>query len=94
MENNVGSERNYTKDEVETPTNITIKGILGLLIGSISDNEGEGNKREVISLGIGDPTAHSCFHTTAAAKEAVVESLLLDKFNGYSPTVGLPTARK
>ncbi|MCD7448228.1 hypothetical protein HAX54_039989 [Datura stramonium] len=56
-------------------------------------NGGEG-KREVISLGIGDPTAHSCFHTTDAAKEAVVESLLLDKFNGYSPTTGLPAARK
>lgn len=48
----------------------------------------------MISLGIGDPTAHSCFHTTDAAKEAVVESLLLDKFNGYSPSNGLAIARK
>lgn len=49
---------------------------------------------EVISLGIGDPTAHSCFHTTAVAQEAVVDSLLSAKFNGYSPTAGLPQARK
>lgn len=48
----------------------------------------------MISLGIGDPTAHSCFHTTNEAKEAVVESLLIDKFNGYSPSAGLPTTRK
>ncbi|MCD7468585.1 hypothetical protein HAX54_006945 [Datura stramonium] len=51
-------------------------------------------KKEVILLGIGDPTAHSCFQTTNAAKDAVVESLLLDKFNGYSPIPGLPTTRK
>ncbi|XP_015059661.1 probable aminotransferase TAT2 isoform X1 [Solanum pennellii] len=82
---------NYTK-ELETPTNITIKKILGLLMGII-DGDGE-RKREVISLGIGDPTAHSCFHTTNEAKEAVVESLLIDKFNGYSPSAGLPTTRK
>nr|AHN10105.1 aromatic amino acid aminotransferase 5 [Atropa belladonna] len=87
---NISFGENYTK-QVETPTNITIKGILGLLMDNIEGDEG---KREVISLGIGDPTAHSCFHTTDAAKEAVVESLLLDKFNGYSPTSGLPAARK
>lgn len=78
-------------ENMERQANITIKGILGLLMDNIDGGE---NKREVISLGIGDPTAHSCFHTTDAAKEAVVESLLLDKFNGYAPTTGLPIARK
>ncbi|MCD7462045.1 hypothetical protein HAX54_047656 [Datura stramonium] len=85
------SGENYSK-ELETPTNMTIRGTLGLLMGSI-DGDDE-RKREVISLGIGDPTAHSCFHTTDAAKGAVVDSLLLDKFNGYSPSAGLPTTRK
>ncbi|PHU28870.1 putative aminotransferase TAT2 [Capsicum chinense] len=103
---NMGSQTNisfHTK-QVEVPTNITIKGILGLFMDNIDfgrvhnllmDNvDGGESKREVISLGIGDPTDHSCFHTAAAAKEAVVESLLLDKFNGYAPTIGLPTTRK
>ncbi|PHU01185.1 Tyrosine aminotransferase [Capsicum chinense] len=68
---------------------------VGRVQNLLTDNvDGGEKKREVISLGIGDPTAHSCFHTTAAAKEAVVESLLLDKFNGYAPTTGLPTTRK
>ncbi|WMV57147.1 hypothetical protein MTR67_050532, partial [Solanum verrucosum] len=90
---NMGSQTNisFQTKQVETFTNITIKGILGLLMDNIDGGE---DKREVISLGIGDPTAHSCFHTTDAAKEAVVESLLLDKFNGYSPSSGLPIARK
>lgn len=70
---------------------ITIKGILELLIAS---TDTKSNGKPVISLGIGDPTAHSCFSTSAAVQEAVVESLRSMKFNGYAPTVGLPKARK
>ncbi|KAG8386354.1 hypothetical protein BUALT_Bualt03G0140100 [Buddleja alternifolia] len=76
-------------EEIEAPNNITIKGMLGLLM---ANTEAEGKK--VISLGIGDPTAYSCFHTTSAAQEAVVDALRSTKFNGYSPTVGLPHTRK
>lgn len=77
--------------EIEAPHNITIKGILGLLMGSIDSND-DGQK--VISLGIGDPTAYSCFSTTSFAQEAVVKSLRSAKFNGYAPTVGLPQTRR
>ncbi|CAH1444555.1 unnamed protein product [Lactuca virosa] len=76
--------------KMETPTNVTIKGILGLLMANL-DYE---NKKKVISLGMGDPTAFSCFTTTSVAEDAVVDALTSQKFNGYSPTVGLPQARK
>uniref|UniRef100_A0A6N2NF95 Aminotransferase class I/classII large domain-containing protein n=1 Tax=Salix viminalis TaxID=40686 RepID=A0A6N2NF95_SALVM len=76
--------------EMETPKNITIKGILSLLMESIDDDK---NHRSVISLGMGDPTAHSCFQTTHVAQEAVGDALQSDKFNGYAPTVGLPQTR-
>lgn len=76
--------------KMETPTNVTIKGILGLLMANL-DYE---NKKRVISLGMGDPTAFSCFTTTSVAEDAVVDALTSQKFNGYSPTVGLPQARK
>eukprot|EP00258_Populus_trichocarpa_P051467 XP_024467486.1 probable aminotransferase TAT2 isoform X1 [Populus trichocarpa] len=76
--------------EMDTPKNITIKGILSLLMESIDNNN---HSRSVISLGMGDPTAHSCFHTTHVAQEAVVDALQSDKFNGYAPTVGLPQTR-
>ncbi|KAA8526808.1 hypothetical protein F0562_008963 [Nyssa sinensis] len=75
--------------EIETPTNITIKGIFGLLMANIDAND----KRRVISLGMGDPSAYSCFHTTPVAENAVVDTLRSQKFNGYSPTVGLPQTR-
>ncbi|KAJ6298156.1 hypothetical protein OIU76_019320 [Salix suchowensis] len=78
--------------EMETPKNITIKGILSLLMESIDDDKN--HSRSVISLGMGDPTAHSCFHTTHVAQEAVVDALQSDKFNGYAPTVGLPQTRR
>lgn len=79
--------------EIETPTNITIKGILGLIMENIEASEG-GDSKKVISLGMGDPTAYSCFHSPALAQQAVSDTLSSYKFNGYSPTVGLPQTRK
>ncbi|KAL1537914.1 tyrosine transaminase [Salvia divinorum] len=73
---------------MEAPTNITIKGILGLLTANT-----DGCKK-LISLGMGDPTAYSCFRTTLSAQNAVLQALQSAKFNGYSPTVGLPQTRK
>lgn len=74
-----------------TTSTITIKGILSLLMESISEEEGE---KRVISLGMGDPTLYSCFRTTQVSLQAVSDSLLSNKFNGYAPTVGLPQARR
>ncbi|PWA86512.1 tyrosine transaminase family protein [Artemisia annua] len=73
-----------------TPTNVTIKGILGMLLANLDDN----NKKRLISLGMGDPTAFSCFTTTNVAENAVVDALNSQKFNGYSPTVGLLQTRR
>ncbi|GKC65077.1 probable aminotransferase TAT2 [Tanacetum coccineum] len=75
---------------METPTNVTIKGILGMLLANLDDN----NKKRLISLGMGDPTAFSCFTTTNVAENAVVDALNSQKFNGYSPTVGLLQTRR
>ncbi|KAK3034998.1 hypothetical protein RJ639_033376 [Escallonia herrerae] len=93
MENGVlkkcGCATSEVQQETETPTNITIKGILGLLMSNIDG----GDKRRAISLGMGDPTAYSCFHTSAVVEDAVVDTLRSQKFNGYCPTSGLPQAR-
>lgn len=77
--------------EIEAPNDITIKGILGLLMAT-ADAKEDGKK--VISLGIGDPTAHSCFRTNLVAQESVVDALRSADFNGYAPTAGLPQTRK
>ncbi|XVF78581.1 hypothetical protein PTKIN_Ptkin14bG0145900 [Pterospermum kingtungense] len=76
--------------EMDTASTITIKGILSLLMQSVDEKNG----KRLISLGMGDPTVYSCFHTTHVAGEAVVEALQSEKFNGYSPTVGLPQTRR
>lgn len=75
---------------MQTPTNVTIKGILGILMSSLDEK----NKKSVISLGMGDPTTYSCFSTTDSVQDPVVQTLKSHKFNGYSPTVGLPQTRK
>ncbi|KAL2944414.1 putative aminotransferase TAT2 [Bienertia sinuspersici] len=61
---------------------ITIKGIIGLIMSQIDED----NQRAVISLGIGDPTVYSCFTTSHVAEEAVAHALSSAKFNGYAPT--------
>ncbi|XP_059664202.1 probable aminotransferase TAT2 [Cornus florida] len=70
--------------ELETPSNITIKGIIGLLLANVDPND----NRRVSYLGRGDPSAYSCFHTTAVAV-----ALRSHNFNGYAPIVGLPQTR-
>ncbi|CAO2836166.1 unnamed protein product [Amaranthus hypochondriacus] len=59
-------------------------------MSQIDDNN---NEKEVISLGMGDPTAYSCFTTTHLAQDAVLRTLSSSNFNGYAPTQGLPTTR-
>ena len=76
--------------EFETPIKISLKGILAQLLENVDKND----KRKVISLGLGDPTSHSCFQTTHVAEQAVAEAMQSKKFNGYSPGVGLLQTRK
>ncbi|MED6168391.1 hypothetical protein PIB30_011282 [Stylosanthes scabra] len=91
--NGVVAAVNY---ESKATSTITIKGILSLLMQSIDDekNDVENNKKRVISLGMGDPTLYSCFHTTTVCEEAVADTLLSHKFHGYAPTTGLPQTRQ
>lgn len=83
-------KNNEIMSEFEAPKNITIKGILSLLMESIDEED----DKSVISLGIGDPSAYSCFRTTPVAQQAVIHALQSDNFNGYAPTVGLPQTRR
>ncbi|CAH9104476.1 unnamed protein product [Cuscuta epithymum] len=77
--------------EIDTQNTITIKGIIGMLMANVEANK---DGKKVIPLGMGDPTVYSCFHSPALAQQAVSETLFSGKFNGYSPTVGLPQARE
>lgn len=89
MENGGGGVCGDNGVHIDAPSTVTIKGILGLLMANVDDKD----ERRLISLGMGDPTAFSCFHTTAVAEESVIDSIRSHKFNGYSPTVGLPQTR-
>ncbi|KAK4252791.1 hypothetical protein QN277_014333 [Acacia crassicarpa] len=76
--------------EAKTASTITIKGILSLLMQSVDGNDGD---KRVISLAMGVPTIHTCFHTTNVVQEPIVDTLQYHKFNGYAPTVGLLQTR-
>lgn len=49
---------------------------------------------KIIHLGIGDPSSISCFRTAITAEDAVIRALRSGNFDGYSPTAGLPQARR
>ncbi|KAI5661724.1 hypothetical protein M9H77_21047 [Catharanthus roseus] len=85
-----GNQNSANGPEFEGPKNITIKGILSLLMENLDSDD----KRRMISLALGDPTAFSCFSAPSIAQQAVIDALSSGKFNGYSPTVGLPQTRK
>ncbi|CAI9112407.1 OLC1v1012855C1 [Oldenlandia corymbosa var. corymbosa] len=83
-------ENSVDGNEIEAPNNITIGGTLRFLMANTNVEQ---SKKQVISLAIGDP-ARFGFNTDVSAQEAVLDSLLSGKFNGYFPTGGLPQARK
>ncbi|CAI0385412.1 unnamed protein product [Linum tenue] len=68
---------------------ITVRGVLTTLLGKVDKDD----KRSIVPLGHGDPSAFPCFRTTLAAEDAVVDSFRSAKFNCYAPTVGILPAR-
>ncbi|KAG5020334.1 hypothetical protein AAZX31_06G219800 [Glycine max] len=91
----VAVNNNINNYESKATSTITIKGILSLLMESIDDEncDGGGSKKRVISLGMGDPTLTTLFHTPKVVEEAVADALQSRKFHGYAPTAGLLQAR-
>ena len=69
---------------------MSIRTVLGLLSSSVDAS----GTRPVVWLAHGDPTATACFQTTREAEDAVVDALRSRKHNGYSPTNGVPLARR
>uniref|UniRef100_A0A7N0ZY60 Aminotransferase class I/classII large domain-containing protein n=1 Tax=Kalanchoe fedtschenkoi TaxID=63787 RepID=A0A7N0ZY60_KALFE len=60
----------------------------------LMDNVDESDKRIIIPLAHGDPSAFPCFQTARAAQDAVVEAVRSAKFNGYSSATGLLQSRR
>ncbi|KAL4320000.1 hypothetical protein GQ457_18G014680 [Hibiscus cannabinus] len=68
---------------------ITVRGVLDMLMGGLNKED----SRPVIPLGHGDPSHFPSFRTAAVAENAIIDSLRSAKYNCYSPTVGVSSAR-
>ncbi|KAJ4836041.1 hypothetical protein Tsubulata_030238 [Turnera subulata] len=79
-----------SQQQQEALTTANIRGVLGILMGNLDPKD----KRPVIPLSHGDPSAFPCFRTTSAAEDAIVDALKSAKHNHYSPSVGLLPARR
>ncbi|EES15510.2 hypothetical protein SORBI_3008G005300 [Sorghum bicolor] len=76
---------------LEAAGTMSIRAVLNRVFSSVDDGSGP---RPVLTLGSGDPTASPCFRPPPEAEDAIVEALRSGKHNGYSPTVGVLSARR
>ncbi|XP_054810832.1 S-alkyl-thiohydroximate lyase SUR1-like [Prosopis cineraria] len=61
----------------------------------LMENLNKEDKRPVIRLGHGDPTAFPCFRTTVEAEDAVVDAIRSANYNGYCVSLqGILPARR
>lgn len=68
----------------------TIREVLRTVQSNLTEEE----KRPVITLGQGDPSAFPCFRTTPVAEDAIADAVRSAKFNCYAPNVGILPARR
>ncbi|XP_043701448.1 nicotianamine aminotransferase 1-like [Telopea speciosissima] len=90
MENGLKQWRFKPRKDLSSASDVTVRGMLNKLHGAIDATD----TRPTIYLGHGDPSQFSCFRTTPAAEDAIVDSLRSAKFNCYAPTVGILPARR
>lgn len=76
--------------ESNKPKNLSIYDALDRIKQSLDKDD----RRIVVPLGYGDPSTFPSYHTDAAAELAIADSVLSAKFNSYSPTLGIPEARR
>jgi len=75
---------------MNSTASISVRGV----INRLAENLNKEDKREVIPLAHGDPSAFPCFRTTLVADEAIFDAVRSAKNNHYAPTVGLLPARR
>lgn len=69
---------------------MSIRAVLGRVFSSVD----ESGPRPMLMLGSGDPTGCACFRPPPEAEDAIVDALRSGEHNGYSPTVGVLSARR
>ena len=86
-ENHWGFQGN---NELNTAS-VSVRSVLNKLMENINEDQRE---RQVIPLARTDPSLFPCFRTTPFAIDAVAHAVKSFHFNGYAPTVGVPSAKR
>ncbi|RVW46785.1 Tyrosine aminotransferase [Vitis vinifera] len=90
MENGAAERWGFRGNQVlDKAASITVRGVLRKVISNLNPQD----RRPVITLGQGDPSAFSCFRTAPEAEEAIVDAVRSREFDSYPPDVGVLSAR-
>ncbi|XP_022149561.1 probable aminotransferase TAT2 [Momordica charantia] len=90
MEKGSRKWRFESNSDLFKPPGISANVVSTRLMQSLNDED----KRVVIPLGHGDTSSVPCYRTAAAAEDAIVNAVRSDEFKRYSPTLGIPEARR
>ncbi|XP_023532401.1 tyrosine aminotransferase-like [Cucurbita pepo subsp. pepo] len=90
MENASRKWRFQVDSEPNKSINLSIYAVLDMIRQSLDKND----QRIVVPLGYGDPSIFPCYHTDVAAEDAIADAVRSAKFNSYSPSLGMPEARR
>ncbi|RVX09461.1 Tyrosine aminotransferase [Vitis vinifera] len=91
MENGAAERWGFRGNQVlDKAASITVRGVLRKVISNLNPQD----RRPVITLGQGDPSAFSCFRTAPEAEEAIVDAVRSREFDSYPPDVGVLPARR
>ncbi|XP_009629469.1 putative aminotransferase TAT2 [Nicotiana tabacum] len=90
MENKL-AKWGFNNGDLKEKSLLSIRSVLETIMENLKE---ENERKSVIHLGRGDPSAIPCFRTSPVAENALFSAVRSAKFNGYAPAVGLYSARR
>ncbi|QCD81939.1 tyrosine aminotransferase [Vigna unguiculata] len=91
MENGSEKKWNFDGKQKQKGSSVSVRGAYNMLMEKVKNR---GDKKPLIRLCRVDPTDNPLYRTSLDASQAVATAVHSYNYNSYSPTVGLPDAKR